>query len=221
MTLDPPPAVGDRRPIATRDTAPARRISAWLVARRVSPNAISFVGMLAGALAGAALAATTQLPTAERALWLAAAALIQVRLACNLFDGMVAVASGHCDPVGELWNDLPDRISDSATLVGLGFAIGGDPRLGFAAALLAMLTAYVRVLGKATGAGSDFRGPMAKQQRMFVVTLVALYLGLAPLAWRPAWSLPTVALALINVGCVWTAARRLRTIARRLQNGER
>jgi phosphatidylglycerophosphate synthase len=221
MTLDPSPVAVDRRPIATRDTALAKRLSAWLVVLCVSPNTISFGGMLAGVLAGAALVGTAHWPAWERSLWLAAALLIQLRLLCNLFDGMVAVASGRCDPVGEIWNDLPDRISDSAVLIGLGFALGGDPLLGFAAAVLAMLTAYVRVLGKATGAGSDFRGPMAKQQRMFVVTLVALYLGLAPLAWRPAWSLPTVALALINVGCVWTAARRLRTIARRLQNGER
>lgn len=178
--------------------------------------------MFAGVLAGAALAATAAFPTWERTLWLGGAAAVQVRLLCNLFDGMVAVESGRTSPVGELYNEVPDRVSDGATLVGLGFAAGSEPMLGFTAALLAQLTAYVRALGKAAGAGSDFRGPMAKQQRMFVATLTALYMGLAPASWRPeaiSLQLPGMALVVIAAGSSWTAWRRLRDLAARLRGG--
>lgn len=214
---------GDRRPIKSRDTALARRFTTWLVARRVSPDAISLVGMVAGIAAGAALAATTNWPAGERWLWAAAAVAVQLRLLCNLFDGMVAIESGRVSPVGELYNDLPDRVSDTAVLVGFGCA-AGCPWLGFTAALLAMLTAYVRTLGKALGTGSDFGGPMAKPQRMFVVTVVALYLALAPAAWRPVvegYGLPAMALGVIAVGAAWTVGRRLRNVARQLRGGAR
>lgn len=214
---------GDRRPIKSRDTALARRFASWLVLRRVSPDAISLAGMVAGLGAGVAMAATTAWPAGERWLWAGAAVAVQLRLLCNLFDGMVAIESGRVSPVGELYNDVPDRISDTAVLVGLGCA-AGQPWLGFTAALLAMLTAYVRTLGKALGTGSDFGGPMAKPQRMFVVTMVALYLALAPGAWRPVVAghgLQAMALGVIAVGAAWTVWRRLRNVARQLRGGAR
>jgi len=68
---------------------------------------------------------------------------------------MVAIASGTASPVGELYNDVPDRFSDAATFIGLGFAAGGYPMLGWIAAILAIMTAYVRILGKSLSAG-DF-----------------------------------------------------------------
>jgi phosphatidylglycerophosphate synthase len=219
MPTIPEATTGDRRPIASRDTALARRLTACLVDRRVAPDTISIVGMFAALIAGAALATTPAIPAAERWLWLLAAVAVQLRLLCNLLDGMVAVAAQRTSTLGELYNDLPDRVSDSAVLVGLGCA-GSMPWLGFTAALLAMATAYVRTLGRALGAGSDFGGPMAKPQRMFLVTVVALYLALAPAAWRPQWhaaGLPELALAVIVLGAGWTAMARLRRIAKRLQ----
>ena len=224
MTAPVPTTSGDRRPLASRDTTLARRASEWLIARSVAPNAISAAGMFAGIAAGALLAATAWWPDGARACWFAAALLVQARLVCNLLDGMVAIGSGTTSPVGELWNEVPDRVSDSAILIGLGFAAGGEPWLGFVAASFAMATAYVRALGRAAGTGSDFRGPMAKPQRMFAVTLVALFLAVAPPTWWPAdlgAGLPAVALAVIAAGAAWTAVRRLRTIAQRLRGGVR
>jgi len=212
--------VADRRPLATRDTAPAQRLAAWLIARRVRPNGISFVGMLAGIAGGLLLAATAWWPDARMPLWLGAAAMVQMRLLCNMLDGMVAVGSGRSSPTGELWNEIPDRVSDSATLIGLGYAAGGLPWLGYTAALLAMATAYVRATGKAAGAPSDFRGPMAKPHRMFTVTVLALYLGVCPRSWAPdlgGWQLPAIVLLVIAIGSALTALRRLLGIAAHLQ----
>ena len=74
-----------------------------------------------------------------------------------------------------------------------------------------------------TGAPSDFSGPMDKGGRMITLIAAALYLGFAPLAWQPAlgpddrWGLPALALALIVLGGVFTAARRLHRAARQLR----
>ena len=203
-------ATGDRRPIAARETAPARAATAWLAARGVSADAISAAGMFCGLLAGLLLALA---PGQGAWAWLAGALCVQLRLLANMLDGMVAVARNVASPRGELWNEVPDRVSDTAALVGLGVA-AGDLALGTGAALAAMATAYVRAVGKAAGAGSDFSGPMAKQQRMFVVTLVAIACALLPAAWSA--MLPAVALWVILAGSLLTTLRRLARIAARL-----
>jgi phosphatidylglycerophosphate synthase len=181
--------------------------------------------MLAAIAGGALLYATRDLDGwPARIAWIAAAALAQVRLMANMFDGMVAIESRRASHVGELYNEVPDRISDTAILVGMGYARGGHVVLGFTAALLAVFTAYVRAMGKVAGGPQEFCGPMAKPQRMFVVTFTALWCGLAPAAWQIASDaggpgVPAYALALIVAGCVVTAARRLVRIGRSLQRG--
>jgi phosphatidylglycerophosphate synthase len=211
---------GDRRPIAARQLRTSTAIANWLAARNASPNAISVAGLICGALAGLAFALTIEMPQAARVLWLAGALLVQLRLAANMFDGMVAIARNVASPVGELYNEIPDRLSDSAVLIGVGIA-AGDWGLGALAALTAMATAYVRAVGKAAGAASDFAGPMAKQQRMFLVTLAALWFGLAPAALQQQALAPgellRILLLIIIVGAGLTCGRRLRHIATALR----
>ncbi|WP_137177501.1 CDP-alcohol phosphatidyltransferase family protein [Roseomonas sp. AR75] len=206
----------DRRPIAARDLTLTRRIAAWLVARGASADGISLAGMAAGLGAGLCLAGTAWWPGAAMPLWLLGALLIQLRLAANLLDGMVAIGRGIASPAGELFNEVPDRVSDTAVLLGLGIA-AGSPALGLAAALAAMATAYVRAVGKAAGAPSDFRGPMAKQQRMALVTALGVACALAPAAWTA--PLPVVVLWIILALSLVTAWRRLAGNYRTLRAG--
>ncbi len=205
----------NRRPIAARNLAAVQAVSAWLTRRGASANAISLASLAFGAGSGIALAATAALDS--RGLWLAGAVLVQLRLVANMLDGMVAERLGAPSVLGELYNELPDRVSDVAILVGLGYAAGGDATLGYLAALGALLTAYVRALAGTTTGRQFFEGPMAKQQRMAVVTVVALAGTMAP-GWiaRPVigdFGLPALALGVIAIGAVVTAWRRLRRIA--------
>jgi phosphatidylglycerophosphate synthase len=80
-------------------------------------------------------------PGAAPPLWLAGALLTQLRLLANLLDGMVAIGRGIAiaSPAGELFNEVPDRVSDSAVFLRLGVA-GGNLTLGLAATLAAMAT---------------------------------------------------------------------------------
>jgi hypothetical protein len=95
--------------------------------------------------------------------------------------------------------------------------------LGFVAACLALFTAYVRAQGRVAGAPQEFCGPMAKQQRVAVLTVAALYCALAPAAWqplgmgRPGWGVMAWALVVIVVGAAFTSMRRLRRIGRALR----
>lgn len=189
-----------------------------------SPNAISVLGMVAAVVAGMAFFATSvTADVGQRVLWFGGAVLCQIRLLCNLFDGMVAVARNIATPRGELYNEVPDRVSDAIVLIGLGYSAGGAVTLGYAAALMAVFVAYVRVMAKSAGAPNDFCGPLGKPQRMAVVICVALYLALAPESWRSAWSEASawsevkVALLIVIVGGLVTALRRLSRAAKYLE----
>ena len=215
----------ERRPIASRETGWARSIASWLAGKGVSPNAISVAGMIAAIIAGACLAATSHTEGwLTRCCWLGAALLAQCRLLANLFDGMVAIQRNVASPVGELYNEVPDRVSDAAIFIGLGYAVGGCPILGLFAALVCVFTAYVRAAAKVAGAPQDYCGPMAKPQRMASVTLVAVYCALTPLAWQPMYQpgdtplgMAALGLAIVIVGGLLTVIRRLWRAARFLQ----
>jgi phosphatidylglycerophosphate synthase len=135
----------------------------------------------------------------------------------------VAVQQPTASRLGTLYNEIPDRISDTLILVGAGYALGGNIILGFVAALTAMFTAYVRAMGKVAGANQEFCGPMAKQQRMALLTIVAACLAMTPVSLQPIWrgyGLVSLALVLIIVGSILTAGRRLRRIACVLGGGQ-
>ncbi len=212
--MTPTPLSG-RRPLKSRDMKIFRDFSAWLAKIGAAPNAISFCTMIFGALAGASFAATSHtLGGAQSACWLSAAVFMQLRLIANLLDGMVAVEGGRGGPVGDLWNEAPDRVADAAILIGAGFAAGSDPLHGFGAAIVAVFVAYCRALGASVGAGQIFIGPMAKQHRMALLTGLTVVMAILPyFAPIASFHLPLYTLALLILGCIVTALRRLSRIA--------
>lgn len=218
----------NRRPIASRSLGLSQAIARVCARVGIGANTISIIGLACAMLAGALLAGTMWGERVERHFFLAAGLLIPLRLLCNMIDGLVAVECGKGTPTGELYNEVPDRVADAAVLAGAGYAVTSSVSFGYLAALLALFVTYIRVLGRSLGQSSDFRGPMAKQQRMILIIAASLYLALAPASWRVEVTLGNhtlgvmeIALAIISIGCVATAARRLRTLAQRLKDHAR
>lgn len=149
---------------------------------------------------------------------LVAIAFIQLRLVCNLLDGMVAIEGGKQSALGSLYNEFPDRIADSLLIVTLGYA-AASPSLGWFAALAAALTAYVRVFGGALGLKQTFAGPMAKQHRMAVMT-AGLALNIPESLLFSTHHSLLVALIIIAAGSVVTCVTRTRTIAGQLKEAQ-
>jgi phosphatidylglycerophosphate synthase len=206
----------DRRPLASRDTGWARAIARRLSASGITPNQISMASMAMAGAAGAAFwLAGTAASGPRAALLLAAALFCQLRLLCNLFDGMVAIEGGKQAADGPFWNEFPDRVADILILTGVGYGIGA-PALGWAAAGLAVLTAYTRELGRNCGLPADFSGPMAKQHRMATITAAALISLLEPL-WRGQKEVLAIALWLVAAGAAVTTLRRAMNIVRGLR----
>ena len=184
-----------RRPLKTRERAWPRRVAHLLVRLGITPNQVSVATLVFAAL-GAAIC-------------------IQLRLLGNLLDGLMAVEEGEQTPSGALYNELPDRLADSLFLAAAGYAAEW-PELGWLSALLAVGTAYVRAFGASLGFGQDYGGPMAKQQRMFVLTagsVVAIVLPHGPVL--------AAALAIIALGSALTVGLRIRRLAGHLAARDR
>lgn len=206
-----------RRPLRSRASAWASWLSRLLVKAGASANSISVFSVVFS-LAAAALLVCVGGEILPRFWLVAAALLVQLRLVCNLMDGMVAIEGGKKSATGDLFNEVPDRIADVAILAAFGQAAISQPwgtHLGWLAAALAVMTAYIRMQGATLTGKHDFRGPLAKPQRMALVTAVCL-VG----AFLPATEdLFLWALVVIVFGEMITVWRRLAGIAAHL-NGK-
>lgn len=211
-----------RRPIAARNTSWAAAVARALARVPVKPNVISVGSAVFGGVAGLSfwLAGHTESAEAWIACMIGAVAGMQLRLLCNLFDGMVAIEGGFKTKSGEVFNELPDRFSDAFVFIGAGYALAKGPNwmpaLGWLAAVLAIGTAYVRAMGVAAGSSQHFCGPMAKQQRMAVMTVACLVACAAPW-WADAAKALPLGLAFVVVGSVITVFRRTARIVRELE----
>jgi phosphatidylglycerophosphate synthase len=204
----------NRRPLATRSASWAKWLASVLVRTGVSPNQISMLS-IAPAVAGAWLLMCQNAPALSSWTLALVALCVQLRLLFNMLDGMVAIEGGKQSKVGVLYNEVPDRIADSLFIVALGYAIAA-PWLGWLGALLAAKTAYIRVLGGAYGLKQDFRGPLAKQHRMFVLSLGCLIAALE-LQFNGSLLALTISAYVIAVGAGVTCITRLQAIARQLK----
>jgi phosphatidylglycerophosphate synthase len=209
----------NRRPVAARGWDINQRLARSLARTTVTPNQISLASIGFSALAALSM---IELPADGARTWLLsflAAAFILARGECNVLDGLVAVEGKKGTKAGEMFNDIPDRISDTLYLVAAGYAttvVSWAPQLGWAAALLALMTAYVRTLGRGLGTGSDFRGPMAKTHRMATIGIALILTPFERFFW-PQGYLLLIALLIVCAGCVVTIARRSIRIYRLLE----
>lgn len=207
-----------RRPIKSRSNPMMVSLAKWLSQKNVTPNHISLLSMIPAFIAMIALALwqVSALLWVQILLLIIAIAGIQLRLLCNLVDGMVAIEGGKVTPAGELFNEVPDRVSDTFFFIGLGLSlispfnhdISYGLSLGLLAALFAAFTAYVRVLGVSMGTPAFFSGPFAKQHRMALMTLsiIATIIGLF---FQMSTEFLWLAIIIIIAGSFITTLRRL------------
>lgn len=207
-----------RRPIADVFRATANGAVRLCVARGIHPDVISYLSIVASGLAAICFWQSANTPW----LLLVGPGFCYLRLWFNMLDGMVALASGKGSWRGEILNDLPDRISDVVIFAGVAHSGLNSPLSGYWAAIFALLTAYVGMLGQAVGVQREFSGIMAKPWRMVLLHLGAWvtlgftsagdrgfsFAGLTVLDWS---------CVVIILGCVETIWIRLVRIMRSLQ----
>jgi len=213
-----------RRPLLSRQQSWAKQLALMLASSPITPNQISAFSIVFSLLGMCFLWLS-----AEANAWLyiglmwLAALCCQLRLICNLMDGMVAIEGKQQSADGVLWNEFPDRVSDIAFFVGAGLATN-EFGLSWAVAALAITTAYVRELGKGIDGVVDFSGPMAKPHRMALLSLAFMLAGSVELillmfvgSFNPS-SIVIGGLWICAVGCALTIFRRVMHIRHRLMS---
>ena len=208
----------NRRPIAEMFRRTARRAMSACVRWDIHPDIISYLSVVAASASALCFWKAKAYPL----LLIAGPAFCYLRLWFNMLDGMVALAAGKASWRGEILNDLPDRISDVLIFVGVAHSGLNSPLGAYWAAILALLTAYVGMLGQAVGAHREFSGSMSKPWRMVALHIGAWltfglllwgdgrirYAGLTVLDWTH---------LIIVFGCVQTMWARLTRIMRTLR----
>jgi CDP-diacylglycerol---glycerol-3-phosphate 3-phosphatidyltransferase len=159
----------------------------WLVARRVSPNAITTVGTLCY-IVGGAIYATGHIRTAG--WWLGLTAVFDV------LDGKVARATNRSTIFGAFYDSTLDRVADGAVLGGLAIyfarnsTLGGVPHWAgtpmVALTLLGIigtfLTSYTRARAEALGIDAKV-GMMQRPERVTLLSAPQAFFGLALGGW--------------------------------------
>jgi phosphatidylglycerophosphate synthase len=201
----PPTGLYRLKPASQRLVGP---IADRLAARRVSPDLITWLGVPVAAAGGACLAFSPDRP----ALLLVVPVLAALRLALNLLDGMVARRTARTHPMGEMWNELGDRLADLLFIGGLAWVPGVGPWLAFPAVIAALLASYVGITSRAAGGSRQYGGVMSKPGRMGVLAIAA------PVALLAGSEAPLAAAAVvIGAGALVTVVQRLLDARRELR----
>lgn len=197
-----------RRELKTRSRVSVQKIAQYISQLNITPNQISVFSVVF-----ALIAAVCLLLLEDNYKWLLFIFFIQCRLFCNMLDGLVAIEGGKRSILGDIYNDMPDRIADVLILVAFGCAFS-EPiinHLGWLAACLALMTAYTRTLFLSLGAPADYSGPLAKQHRMALVCLTSIIYWLVSNIY-----IIYLGLILLNFGIVVTIHKRTKNGCRYL-----
>ncbi|ACZ21885.1 hypothetical protein Sked_19600 [Sanguibacter keddieii DSM 10542] len=172
----------------------------FAVARDVSPDVFTAVGVVSALGAGVAIAFGS---------WIIALVLLAGRLAGANLDGAVARAQGVSRPWGFVLNELGDRAGDLAMFAGLAVLAARTDSLDWGtgwvlvAAVCATLPTFASLSGAGAGAQRLNGGPFGKTERCAAVVVATVV---------PAW-IPVISVVIV-VGSLVTTALRLRSIHR-------
>jgi len=204
----------NRRPLKTRSKAWAQALAKALASSGISPNQISLFSLVFSVVALAFFVTAS----AHNLFLIFVLLGIQGRLLCNLMDGMVAIEFKKKSAVGELYNEIPDRLADALIILGAGYFSKSHDlamSLTWVNILLAVLTAYIRTLGASLGNGHKFLGPMAKQHRMALLSSAVVI----DLIFKT--DAVYIALWIMFIGLVITIFRRIQNLAQFLKLKEK
>lgn len=198
----------NRRELSARKINLFHKLAHFLVSLGLTPNQISILSSFISLLTGFIFFTISKVEENKILFLILAIVGVQLRLLCNLIDGLMAVEGGLKSKSGELFNDVPDRFSDVFIILGAGY-LTSSMELSWTVCLFAILTAYIRTLGASLTGRHDFVGPMAKQHRMFFITLGALGAIFEFLMNSEISYAMNIAFIIIAVGSAITCVRRL------------
>jgi phosphatidylglycerophosphate synthase len=142
---------------------------------RVSPDHLTFAGVVFGGLGGLAFARDRPV--------LAGIFLILAGVS-DMLDGSLARANGEASPAGSYIDSVADRFTEALIFTGIAWHMREKPELLLALAALAgsFLVSYAKARAEALGVSCEV-GLMERPERFIVLVAGALLGLLAPALW--------------------------------------
>ena len=175
---------------------------------KIHPNTINLLALLMSLITGAALL----FAPSYKILFLVVPLSVFIRIAFNALDGMVARTLNLSNKVGEVYNELYDRLSDISIFVFLAFASYADARWVLICLSFILLNSYLGILGKSAGGSRVYKGFIGKADRMLYLGIVSIisFFRLDPLYWM-------IFILFILAGTIISSIQRFILIKKELQ----
>lgn len=179
-----------------------RPIVVRLHARGATANQVTLLAMLASVLLGGILMCFP-----KPLFFISLPVFLFFRMALNAIDGMLAREFNQQSGLGAILNEVGDIIADAALYLAFAFVTGVCPWLVVMVVLLSWLTEFCGVIAQTLTGSRNYRGPMGKSDRAFVLGALGLFIALWP---------QYIIVANIVFGCsavllAWTSINRCRS----------
>lgn len=141
----------------------------------VTANQVTLFAMLASIFLGGVLMC---FPTPL--FFISLSVFLFFRMALNAIDGMLAREFNQQSQLGAILNEVGDIIADAALYLAFAFVTGVSPWLVVLVVLLSWLTEFCGVITQTLTGSRNYRGPMGKSDRAFVLGALGLFIALWP-----------------------------------------
>lgn len=168
----------------------------------VTANQVTLLAMLTSVFLGGLL---MYFPTTI--LYISLPFYLFFRMALNAIDGMLAREFKQQSTLGAILNEVGDIISDAALYLAFAFLTGIAPWLVILVVLLSWLTEFCGVIAQTLTGIRNYRGPLGKSDRAFVLGALGLFIAL----WPQYISVANIVFGIAALLLAWTCINRCRS----------
>lgn len=179
-----------------------RPIVVRLHARGATANQVTLLAMLASVLLGGVLMCFP-----KPLFFISLPVFLFFRMALNAIDGMLAREFHQQSRLGAILNEVGDIIADAALYLAFAFVTGVCPWLVVLVVLLSWLTEFCGVIAQTLTGSRNYRGPMGKSDRAFVLGALGLFIAL----WPQYIIVANIVFGISAVLLAWTSVNRCRS----------
>ncbi|MEZ6875924.1 CDP-alcohol phosphatidyltransferase family protein [Enterobacter sp. KBR-315C3_2022] len=179
-----------------------RPIVRMLFIRGVTANQVTVSAAIISMVLGAVL-----MLFPEPRLYILLPIYLFVRMALNAIDGMLAREFNQQSRLGAILNEIGDIIADAALYLAFAFVTGVCPWLVVLVVLLSWLTEFCGVMAQTLTGSRNYRGPMGKSDRAFVLGALGLLIAL----WPQYIVVANIVFGASAVLLAWTSINRCRS----------
>ncbi len=179
-----------------------RPLTRSMYLRGITANQVTIFAMLASIFMGLIL---TLFP--EPRLFILLPVFLFIRMALNAIDGMLAREFNQKSQLGAILNEVGDILADAALYLAFACLTGVSPWLVVLVVLLSWLTEFSGVIAQTLTGTRNYRGPMGKSDRAFVLGALGLFVAL----WPQYTIVANIVFSASAVLLVWTSVNRCRS----------